>query len=766
MNRLMTKERSIARSLAIFGAAWQLLWLISESGLRRLVAADPTSGPMLALAVSVVAWIAIWPSVFGRWSSLRRTRVLQVVIVATVFIAGIELVADPLAVGVTGWFVGASVVNLAAGLAGLYLPRRIGVAVVILIVAIETVVVVIGYVRGFDDYPLAVNLVYPLYALALGLASAASRHALMASARREDRSSADLEREQQVRASIEQTDAAVRVAETRLHETVLNTLTAIVRGGLGDDPVTVDRLRRRADEAADVLQRISQGGDVSGEWRGDLRIDVARMVEDLRHSGVQVELSGTLAPPVDADAAGYRAMGWAVREALINITRHARASHVRIAGDLLVDNGRTRWRVSVSDDGIGFDAAQAGFGVQSVLLDGLAQVGGQTRIAGAPGQGTDVLLEVPLPEAGPEGEDTPVGALPAIGGPVLVAFAALTVYVFGATWQYVRVPQATMVALAIFAGVAGVLGWAIVSGRYSRPPWWALVVVFVGVPVMSRVEMLGDAVAIPAGVWSSEAGAALLFIVVATGPWWAAPLALISWLLGRIDVLGEFTQPGTIVIVVAAILGWSLRRADARTQRLHANANEQRAALQVSRERLLEAGRRYADVDSGHVVALLRGIAVGELDPGDGSVREECTRQERLIRSVLPLHPERNVLHRDLVHLAVIARDRGIDLSISAAQDVSGQFGLRGRDQAVALLELGRPGSSARASTTRSGGQCVFRLVATIASDEMLQVPSSAEVLDEEQGLVAYEEVCASEDEPASPSVGVHDSQRDAAAGV
>jgi signal transduction histidine kinase len=755
------KEVSILRGLALFGAAWQLLWLVSDSGLRTIAEARPTSPPMLLLAISALAWVAVWPSLFGRWRSGQRTRILHVIIVASLFVAGLGLIADPLAVNSDGWYVGASVVNLAAGLAGLFLSRRLGVWVVIAIVVGETIVVAIVHARGFDDWPISVDLVYPLYALALGLASVASRYALVTSARAEDVSSADLEREQRARFSAEQADASVSVAETRLHESVLNTLTAIVRGGLGNDRRITSRMQERAAEAAGVLQRLSLGADVSGEWTGDLRVDMRSAIDDLRQVGVRVELVGVLAPDVDPADPTYRAIGWAVREALLNVARHAAAQSVRIAGDLVNSGGQMTWRVHVSDDGRGFDDTRLGFGTQSVVLEGMERAGGRARIASNPGQGTDVLVEVPLAPATGTGEGAAQGPLSAIGGPVLVAFTAFTLFVVGATWQYVRVPQANLGALIVFAILVGVLGYAIVSRQHERTPWWALIVVLAGVPVMSRLETLGDAIATPTGAWTAEAGAALLFIVVAAGPWWVAPLALLSWLIGRSDVVGELTQPGTMVIVVAAILGWSLRRADARTMRLRADTEAERTAAAASRQRLSEAGHRYAAVDTSALINLLRAIARGKVDPTEATVREECNRQERMIRSVLPLHPERIALHRDLVQLAVLARERDIDLSINAATQVPTNDGLRGLDDAEALLALGRPGTTARASTTKSGSGCVFRLVVSIDPVDTGQLPESAEVLDEGVGLVAFEEVCT---DPSS--LDVHGTQRDSIAGV
>lgn len=764
-----SKERSILRGLAVFGAAWQVLWLLTQSGLRTVFTTDPISVPVIALAISGIAWIALWPSIFGRWRSARRTYVLQLMVIGAVFASGIVLIADPSAIGADGWFVGASVVNLAAGLAGLYVPGRGGVAIVVTIVIIETIVVTIVHGAGFDAYPLSVDLVYPLYALALGLASAASRHALITSARAEDRSGAELARQQSARADTESTDASLTVAETRLHETVLNTLTAIVRGGLGDDAATRERMRARAAEAADVLDAIAEGSDAAMRWAGDLGADLANVITDLRDAGVQVRIAGVLAP-LDQVNAAYRAMGSAVREALINVYRHAKAQSVQVEAAVSKHDGQTWWRVLVTDDGIGMRGAEFGFGLRSIMIDGLGGLGGIARIDTGPGNGTRIALEIPMPQAATD-SDAQIGPLRAIGAPVLVAFTAFSIFVIGATWGFARVPLANLTAVAVFAlmvVVVAVVVYPILPRLHTQPryaPWWVVGVVVIGVPVMTRIEVLADAVPNPTGDWSSEAASALLFIIVAAGPWWAAPLALASWFAAQGDVLVELTQPGTIVVVVAAILGWSIRRADRRTRQLRADADAERTALAASQQRLSEVRRRYADVDTRGLIELLRGIADGGLDFRDAEVREACVRQERLIRSVLRLHPECNLVHRDLVRLAGIAQERNVDLSINAAEGVPADVGLQHLDRAVALLELAPAGSSARASAAVHSQVCVFRLVASVEMQDIGRIPATAEVLDEDRldgrAMVVYEESCnigsdaqRSADEPRTATAG------------
>lgn len=738
----MSRADAIVRGLAIFAAAWQALWLVGDATVRRIVADNPSEPAVIVLGASMVAWLVLWPSLFGRWRSRRRLRVAQVTSMLLVVVAGLLLLADSSAVGADGWFVGASVLNLGTGLAGLYLDRRTGLAVVIAVVSVEVIVIVAVYAQNADAWPLVVDLVYPAYALTLGLASVAARHALLGTARTQDASEDRLSRQQRIRAANELTDAAVTAAETRLHETVLNTLTAIVRGGFDHDEATTARLRKRAAESAEVLQSIADGTDVAARWEGDLRIDLAGAIVDLESAGVTVHVSGALDAIDSRIGAGpYTAMGSAVREALINVARHAQASRVEVHGEVRTVQGQTWWRVGVRDDGRGFDANDRGFGLQSVVEEAIRAHGGRVAILSS--DGTEVTIEVPVPSASAGVADLEGGYLRAIALPVVTAFTAFTLYTIAATWQYAASPAANAATAALFIAVSAVVLIAARTTHETLMPWWVVVVVAVGVPVMTQLERLTEAAPNPTGDWTSEAGAALLFVVVATGPVWAFPAAVASWFVAQELHWIELTQPGMFVIVVGALLGLQLRRADARTREMDREAILERGALAASQHRLARTRSRYQDVDTSGLIELLEGLAAGSLDPRDERVRELCVREERMLRSVIKLHPESIGVHRDLVSLAAAARDAGVDLTITCVEDVSGDARLTSQDVAQSLLFLARDGSQARASITRDAVGCVFRLVVQLRDDAVANVPRGVEVLDADSGLVSLEERCA-----------------------
>jgi hypothetical protein len=748
----VTRRQATFRGLAIFAAVWQGLWLVGDAAVRGMVVASPGEPAAVLLIAAMVAWLALWPCLVGPLKSDRRLRIVQISSMVFVVGAGLLLVARDSAAGADGWLVGASVVNLGAGLAGLYLTRTSGVIAVLAIVTAEIVLLAVVYAGGGIPWPLEVDLVYPFYAMALGLACVASRHALMKSASRQDAGELLLRRQQQVRASNESTDASVTRAETRLHETVLNTLTAIARGGLADDAPTRHRLAERARESADVLGAIARGSDVATTLNGDLRVDLTSVLIDVEESGMAVRLDGILdAGKLEdqVDDAIFVVVVSAVRESLFNVLRHAQATSVAVVGDVRRTPEGSWWRIRIHDNGQGFDTKAQGFGLRNVVVEAITECGGRVSIKSGHksglrvGWGTTVGIEVPLVEnASVEGmSDT--GPLAAITLPVVTSFSAFTAYTIGATWQYATNALPNAGAAAIFASMAALLVATALRHRGSLMPWWAVVAVLVGVPIMTHVEVLVASAANPTGDWTSEAGSALLFVIVASGPLWAAPAAAVSWFVAQEMQWIELTQPGMFVIIVAALLGWQLRRAQARARSLVIETERERAALAVSRSRLSQVRSRYYGVDTPGLIEMLEDIAAERVDPGDVEVREACAREERLIRSVLSLHPDEIVVHRDLVTLATVARGADVDLTIAVVDDLHAVMPLSTIDDAAALLAMARPGSKARASITRDRRSCTFRLVVEVDEVQAQVLPPAAEILDAKAGIVAIEEVCA-----------------------
>ncbi|MCS6318472.1 MAG: hypothetical protein H8K05_12020 [Nitrospira sp.] len=92
-----------------------------------------------------------------------------------------------------------------------------------------------------------------------------------------------------------------------------------------------------------------------------------------------------------------------VQELLTNVVRHAQATDVSIA----LMPGRQEWRMTVKDNGIGFDATKlsptGGFGLRGIR-ERVEILAGQVEIVSDPELGTSVEVRIPV---GRESEEAP-----------------------------------------------------------------------------------------------------------------------------------------------------------------------------------------------------------------------------------------------------------------------------------------------------------------------------------------------------------------------
>ncbi len=92
--------------------------------------------------------------------------------------------------------------------------------------------------------------------------------------------------------------------------------------------------------------------------------------------------------PDEIEGAAY----FLVCEALVNVVKHAHASQAQV---LLSDDG-ARLRVEITDDGAGFDPADAAGSGLTGLADRIEAVGGSLSIRSRPGAGTVLAGELPV----------------------------------------------------------------------------------------------------------------------------------------------------------------------------------------------------------------------------------------------------------------------------------------------------------------------------------------------------------------------------------
>jgi signal transduction histidine kinase len=185
-------------------------------------------------------------------------------------------------------------------------------------------------------------------------------------------------------------------AEVRawLHDRVLQHLEYLAAGGYADEPDAAMLLRVAA-HAAEELRAYVDGEEVAAPR--DLGVALAAVASDARllagDERIQLVVGPTAAdlpqPVVDA-------LAGAVREALANVAKHARARRATVRADL-IDGAVV---VRVDDDGSGFDPGRTafGFGLRHSILGRMTRIGGSASLQSAPGAGTRVSLTVPLPD--------------------------------------------------------------------------------------------------------------------------------------------------------------------------------------------------------------------------------------------------------------------------------------------------------------------------------------------------------------------------------
>ncbi len=200
-----------------------------------------------------------------------------------------------------------------------------------------------------------------------------------------------------------------REHERLLHDTVLNTLTALSRAS-GDMAGVVGRCRHDVTLMEYVLGAPGARPGARPPY-GGLVAAIEAVAGEMRARGlgVHVQVTGD-APGAPAGAAAVPvpvavAMAHAVREALTNVAGHAGTDEGWVEVSLVRPGGQGARpdgvRVTVRDAGCGFDPAgvdPARLGLRRSIVERIADCGGQASIHSEPGQGTVVSLHWPAPE--------------------------------------------------------------------------------------------------------------------------------------------------------------------------------------------------------------------------------------------------------------------------------------------------------------------------------------------------------------------------------
>jgi signal transduction histidine kinase len=174
----------------------------------------------------------------------------------------------------------------------------------------------------------------------------------------------------------------------RLHDSALQTIEAATGRWDVDDATIRERARMEAD-------RLRAGYSKESDTLAPLGALLRGVASEIEALGLDVHLDIDRRAEAVSGVTAAAVCG-AVREALVNVRKHAGTQQSRI--EVTIDDDQMT--VTVRDRGTGFDpgTATSGFGLRHSIGGPVARVGGDIRIVSAPGSGTTVHIRAPLRE--------------------------------------------------------------------------------------------------------------------------------------------------------------------------------------------------------------------------------------------------------------------------------------------------------------------------------------------------------------------------------
>jgi len=241
--------------------------------------------------------------------------------------------------------------------------------------------------------------------LALVALHSIARRMLGGRAARADAALAAADRDAQAQYVLLSENIERREQDRLLHDTILNTLTAIARSGAAGAAASrcrqdIGLLERALGASAAAAGPVAAIDEVVGEMRA------CGLTVDLTVSPVTGH-DATAPPGAPVPGPVVAAMAHATREALANVAAHAGTGTARVTvslGPPGADGAPGRFRVRIQDEGAGFDPGQVGparLGIRRSITERVEDRGGSASVRSAPGRGTEVRLCWPGDQARP-----------------------------------------------------------------------------------------------------------------------------------------------------------------------------------------------------------------------------------------------------------------------------------------------------------------------------------------------------------------------------
>jgi signal transduction histidine kinase len=507
--------------------------------------------------------------------------------------------------------------------------------------------------------------------------------------------------------------------QRQVHDTAINTLAAVVRGGSAVADVPAVRARCRAD-AAVLDQLMSATARPVAAGFAPERLSAARSIE--------VTLPGLSGPALTAHwqrlpAGVQTALGGAIVELVTNAEKHSGVGEVRV--DIRF-NG-TGVVAVVSDRGCGFDqATTAERGIRTSVRERLQEAGIDLALHSAQGEGVRAVMQWKAAGSGalelPSDFRRDVDRVRMIGALLLTAGVGVGGYFIG----FINHPGVFTPDYVLCTFVLAIAGVAWRSwrrrGRLTAPVGWALI-------VASPVAFLISGTSVHFGhgynlAWQALAPIAPLWIlvagarrprIVAVGIAVHSAVSLIAAVVIPESRAGTATAVVVYLTGVVWVLGWAVcnrllsRLASRAAADLAATMHAEETAAAREEADLIRERWRRSGIE--HAADLLRELG-DSMDPDTESARARCGREETYLREVVLLPP-------DLVHIGTwfcealaSARDRDVRLKVrSGTSDVPIDAADRLGQYLVEATAAAEPGTEMVASLFDPGDGPQFRLV-------------------------------------------------------
>ena len=563
-------------------------------------------------------------------------------------------------------------INFATCAAGLMILARWIVPAVVGAAATTSILVFLLLPEWGSQFPVTITVTQSAIIIAIRLAVPA----LFSLATRADEEEASAE---DARSRVEvahRVSAEVAEQSRMLHDTAINTLSAIASGGAA----IADREQVRQQCRRDVATLDALRGERARAVSHDMRLPEVFALPGvpIRRHGLSDEAIEHLSR--ELPRATVTGMARATREAVLNANKHAEASVI----DIAVSAHDGRLVVEVRDDGNGFDGSlPPGRGLASSVFGRGRDLGFDADLRTAPGEGTAITLTAatgPAQETPPtstrlhDDVDDIVAALSRRAGLVWSAGATVVSIVL-------TVAGGSNRDLALFPMIATMSAvWLAFTIIPPRPPRWWEVLAITG----STVLVFG----LSAGATSfGTDGAVHWQALAATAPFtlllsWRATrravlIASITWavsVVGMSAIVAPHSITGAAIVLVAGCVGgtfsygWAGFLRNVATLSADA-ASAHRRSLEAQRaadaERAAQgAYRRWVDAGIDSAAALLRSISDGRRDPQDAVTRKACGIEEEYLRQLVLVSPELVHLGRAIMPTLKRARDQGVPLRL------------------------------------------------------------------------------------------------------